>query len=183
MRWWKLPGTGDVCSESDRGEISPRTRLINGSPVLPQRSKTSAHEYRAKPGDLPGIEHVAAASVPPEPDSVAISYIDYSATRIEIGDITDVDKFLDKPLPDWVEVRWINVSNIHPYIIDQFRHHFDFHTLTAEDVLHITQRPRVEILDDHFFVVMRILQMERHESESKTSEWALDTEQLSFFSL
>jgi magnesium transporter len=161
--------------------MSNRLRLLDSALRLPGVSRISKHGHRFKPGELPGIEHIAAASESPEPGSVAISFIDYSPTQIEFGDITDLDEFLAKPIPDRVAVRWINVSNMHPYVINQFRRHFDFHTLAAEDVLHIPQRPRVEIFDDHLFMVSRMLQLVAHESEDGSKVLTLDTEQVSVF--
>jgi len=52
------------------------------------------------------IEHLLDVSVPPEFGSVSISYIDYSATKLEMGEVTDLDEFLAKPLPDWITTRW-----------------------------------------------------------------------------
>jgi magnesium transporter len=161
--------------------MNKRIRLFDSVLSLRGVSTKGKHGHRVKPGELPGIEHVAVASVPPEPGSVAISYMDYCATRIETGVITNLDEFLDRPQPDWVTVRWINVGNTHPYVINQFRQHFEFHTLTAEDVLHITQRPRVETFDDHLFVVLRMLQLVQHDAENGSKDWVLDAEQVSIF--
>ncbi|WP_392384716.1 magnesium/cobalt transporter CorA [Marinomonas primoryensis] len=134
---------------------------------------------RVTPGELPGIEHLLDVSVPPESGRVSISYIDYSATKLEMGEVTDLDKFLAKPLPDWITTRWINVSHPHPYVINQFRHHFAFHTLTAEDVMHIPQRPRVEFFDDHVFVVLRMLQLVECAPDNTSAGGVLDAEQVS----
>lgn len=160
---------------------SKRNLLRNSALRLSGLSRPGKHGRHVKPGELPGIEHIPGTLISPEVGSVAVSYIDYSATQFESGDIGDLDAFLDTPLPDWVAVRWINVSNMHPYVINQFRQHFEFHTLTAEDVLHVTQRPRVEIFDDHLFVVLRMLQLLEHSAENEAEDWQLDTEQVSIF--
>ena len=156
-------------------------RILNSMLDFPTNKRKNKHDHQSMPGELPGIEHIVAALDPPEPGSVDINYIDYCATRIESSDITNLDDFLVKPLPDWVSVRWINVINMHPYVINQFRHHFEFHTLTAEDVLHINQRPRVEMFDDHLFLVLRMLHLVEHEPEGGAKAWVLDTEQISLF--
>lgn len=164
-----------------RGTVNKGVQLLNSTLRLPGVRRTSKYVQRVTPGELPGIEHIDDILLPPRVGSVAISYVDYSATRIETGDIADLDEFLARPLPDWVMMRWLNVSNIHPYVINQFRHHFEFHTLTAEDVLHIPQRPRIEFFDDHLFVVLRMLQLVQRESSGDSIDWALDTEQVSLF--
>jgi magnesium transporter len=137
--------------------------------------------HRIKLGELPALEPLATASLAPELGAVAISYIDYGDKQIETGAITNLDEYLDRPLPDWVSVRWINVINVDPYTINQFRHHFEFHTLTAEDVLHINQRPRAEVFDDHIFVVLRMLKLSQSELDNALRDRVLDTEQVSLF--
>ncbi|MEX0964744.1 MAG: hypothetical protein WDZ52_11960 [Pseudohongiellaceae bacterium] len=144
------PGTGLCRFQSREGSASP---WFNTG------VSRSTHGRRVRPGELPGIENLEGLSIPPAVGTVSVSYIDYSVTRIEAGDITDLDAFLETPKPDWASVRWINISNTHPYIVNLSRKHFEFHTLTAEDVLHIPQRPRIEFFDDHVFVVLRMLQL------------------------
>lgn len=128
------------------------------------------------PGDMPGIEGMANVDMPPEPGTVEITCIDYSLDRMEVTSIDDMKTFLASERPEWVGVRWINVSSVHPYVVNQFKETFGFHTLAAEDVVHVPQRPRTEIYDDNIFVVMRMLQLVGNESGQ-----ALDTEQVSLF--
>lgn len=148
------------------------------------RNKKNQHQVTLV--GLPGIEHIADAYAPPKPSSIVISYTDYCTSEIETGRVSNLDEFLAMPMGDWVNVRWINISPPHPYVINQFRQHFEFHTLTAEDVLHIPQRPRVEFFDDHLFVVLRMMQLLQSDpcnvkAQSKVTTRALDTEQVSFF--
>jgi magnesium transporter len=152
-------------------------RILGSTLGLPGVSRASHH--RVTPGEVPGIEHLADIGIAPEPGTVEISFIDYSETRVESGQINDLDAFLETPRPDWVTVRWINVSNTHPYVVNLFREHFEFHTLTAEDVLHIPQRPRIEFFDDHVFVVLRMLQLMPPSETSGVG--TLSTEQVSLF--
>jgi magnesium transporter len=161
--------------------MSKRIRLLESLLSFPGITKKARHSRHVNQEELQDIEHTAETLEAPKPGHVDISFIDYSPAQIEAGAIANLDEFLDKPLPDWVAVRWINVSNMHPYVINQFRQHFEFHTLTAEDVLHITQRPRIETFDDHLFVVVRMLQLVQHEFDDGLKNLALDTEQVSLF--
>ncbi|WP_158969173.1 magnesium/cobalt transporter CorA [Paraglaciecola sp. L3A3] len=144
-------------------------------------SLADKNNHRTTPGELPGIEHIAATLVPPKPGTVIITYIDYSATRVETGEVTNLDEFLEKPLPEWVSVRWLNISKTDPYVINLFQHHFAFHTLIAEDVLHIPQRPRIEFFDDHLFVVLRMLKLVTPQDDETLDNPQLDIEQVSLF--
>lgn len=140
---------------------------------------------QTRPGDQPGIDHLPEIDVTPPAGAVSIGCIDYSDERIETYQVEDLDAFLDAPVPDWLTVRWVNVSGVHPYTVNRFRERFDFHTLAAEDVLHVPQRPKVEIYDDHVFVIVRMLQLIESGSldseETASGSSMLDTEQVSMF--
>lgn len=108
-----------------------------------------------KPGAPAGIENAALSDTPPEEGAVVITCTDYCPNRIESVTVQDLDAFLKTSKPDWANVRWINVDGLHPYVIRQIQGAFKFHTLVAEDVLHVPQRPRVEEFENHVFTVMR----------------------------
>ena len=167
---------GTVLVKADHGG-----KLLASALGLSGVSRFHRHKRRGMPGEKPGISHIADVLIPPEPGSVEITYTDYSKTRIESGVIADLSEFLAQPMPDWVQVRWLNVSNSHAHTINLFREHFQFHTLNAEDVLHNPQRPRIESFDDHLFVVMRMLQLVQSKSRTALSEQTLDSEQVSLF--
>lgn len=161
------------------GTVGRGVDLLGSTLSLPGLQR---REMRAAPGEqAPGIENVPDVNLPPEPGTISISYIDYSDERLESGTVDDLNDFLSIERGNWVSVRWVNVSGLHPYIIKQFRDHYGFHTLTAEDVLHFPQRPRIEFFDDHVYVVSRMLQMLKSDSSDPSSPAALDTEQVSMF--
>lgn len=128
-------------------------------------------EVEHNAGDSPGIEYMEGVDVPP-PKPIQIRCIDYSATRIETTDITDLVTFLKQPRPDWAVVRWIDVDELHPYVINQFRKAYGYHTLAAEDAMHTGQRPRVEQYGDSLYIVVRMFMLR---------DGALTSEQVSFF--
>lgn len=170
-----------------------RVRVLNGS-VSKQSAKhqrattgishvtaSKKHKRKVVPGQLAGIEHIGDIMTPPAIGSVDITYTDYSEAQIKTGDISDIEAFLKVPQPDWVKVRWLNVSNTHPYVVRLFQQHFGFHTLTAEDVLHVPQRPRIEFFDDHLFVVLRMLTLGNDTKEDDLINPTLNIEQVSLF--
>jgi magnesium transporter len=69
-------------------------------------------------------------------------------------------------------VRWINVDGLHPWVIDQLRQRYNFHTLAAEDVLRVPQRPKIEEYENCMFIVIRMIQLE---------EGRIRSEQVSLF--
>jgi magnesium transporter len=42
-------------------------------------------------------------------------------------------------------------------VVNRLREHFHLHTLAAEDVLRVPQRPKLEEYEDHLFIVLRML--------------------------
>nr|WP_231620053.1 magnesium/cobalt transporter CorA [Pseudoalteromonas sp. NGC95] len=137
--------------------------------------KSRKHKYNTISGPSPKVEYVAGVLAPTRSNNAVIRYIDYSASRIEAKEVSDIDEFLKTPQPEWATVRWIHVSNTDSYIVGLLQHHFAFHTLTAEDILHVPQRPRIEFFDDHLFVVLSMLKLETHEPNNTI----LDIEQVS----
>lgn len=108
------------------------------------------------PGAPAGIDHFDGVHERPEPGTVRIRVIDLSEARVETSWVDDVDTFLAAPRPDWVKLRWIDVDGLHPYVVSRLQKALGFHTLAAEDVLHVPQRPRVDAYSDHLFIVARM---------------------------
>jgi len=129
---------------------------------------------RRKAGAPPGIEQMPDIHTPPEPGKIIITCWDYGPDRSESKRIRvrDLKEFWAEPRPDWAAVRWINIDGLNPYVVREFKEHYDLHTLAAEDVLHVPQRPKVEPYEGNVFTVARMVM---------TYEQQLRTEQISFF--
>jgi magnesium transporter len=112
-----------------------------------------------RPGESPGIDHMAGIDVAPDPQSVRVRWCDFSAQRIEWHEDT-VDGFHAAKRPEWAEHRWINIDGLHPYAVNLLRHKYHFHTLAAEDVMRTSQRPKVETFDNYLFTVVRMMRLE-----------------------
>lgn len=140
--------------------------------VIPSsmRAPPPLHAFRA--GAVPGIESFPERTSPPPPGDVAITCIDYGPERVDVRVVDDLETFLSAPRPATSKVRWINVDGLHPYVVDRLRLAYGFHSLSAEDVLHRRERPRVERHPDHLFVIASMLQR---------FDGALVTRQVSFF--
>jgi magnesium transporter len=118
------------------------------------------HRHRkSKPGTAPGIERLTASG-PPEADTSAdIECIDYSSTRIESTRFTGTAAFFAAQRPDWAANRWINVNGLTPGLVHAFQQRLGIHTLAAEDILSVPQRPKVESYPEHLFVVARMVRL------------------------
>ncbi len=133
-----------------------RWLISNLSATNPFASQTAP---KASPGASPGIEYMAGIDEPPDPAAVRVYWVDYNEERIEWHQGT-ADEFHASKRPDWSKARWVNVDGLHPYVVNQLRKKYKFHTLTAEDVLRTSQRPKVEFHDSHVFAVVRMMRLE-----------------------
>ncbi|MEL7499849.1 MAG: magnesium/cobalt transporter CorA [Planctomycetota bacterium] len=118
-----------------------------------------------EPGSIPG-EIVPAANA----EASKIDLIAYSPINIsEQGDllINQVDEFSNGH-----PVTWINISGHGD--VDLFRQladRFGLHRLALEDVVNTHQRPKIEMYEDHLFIVLRMVSLGAQ----------LDQEQVSLF--
>ncbi len=126
----------------------------------------------SQPGSPAGIEHFDPTSSEPSAGEVLLVRVDYSPTQMHSESSEAWARLLGEQAPLESDVRWWDVRGLHPRVVEGFRDRYGFHTLAAEDVLVIPQRPRVESYDGHLFVVARLV---------KLREGRVEAEQISFF--
>jgi magnesium transporter len=118
-----------------------------------RRSNSPAAAPVPEPGAAPGIEHYLKHDHP----EVAVSFtcIDYGPDVLEVCHFETVDDLLSNARPQGSTVRWINVNGLSPKVVDRICRNHHVHTLAAEDVLNVSQRPKLEIFADHLLVIVR----------------------------
>ncbi len=97
------------------------------------------------PGTAPGIELDEITRLPGGKEPVHITCTDYNPSQFVVQEISDLEEFVGKHRPEWSVVRWIcmdGLSDMHA--IHALATKYDLHPLTIEDLLHITQRPKIE---------------------------------------
>jgi magnesium transporter len=114
---------------------------------------------RNRPGTAPGIERVPEIHAPPDAGAVHLQCIDFGPDLYQARAIDDLATFLATERPRACAVRWINIDGLHPYVVERLRQHYGFHTLAAEDVLHVHQRPKLDPYGDHLFMICRMVQL------------------------
>ncbi len=137
----------------------PRDRAAGAIARAVTRRLAHLHTPRrpkAPPGSTPGIESIANLDDPPAAGSVFIRCIDYGPDLIVESEPATVDALLAAPRPSGAAVRWLNVDGLHPHVANRLRQKYHFHTLAAEDVLRVPQRPKVEEFEGHLFIVARM---------------------------
>jgi len=168
----KTIGFARDTAASALGAIGQAGRAI-GSGLFPSLvEKPEAGSHAKTPGAAPGIENIPDIDVAPESGSIGITCVDLGVGRTESRSCPDLAALLAEERPAWSRTRWINVDGLHPYVVNQFKERFGFHTLAAEDVLTTPQRPKMESHGEHLFVIARML---------TCVDGRLGNEQVSFF--
>ncbi len=105
-------------------------------------------------------------------EPLRISVIDYDLETL--SEIEDATTESCVALKDTGTASWINVTGLNDTAaIGRIGSEFGIHPLVLEDILHTTQRPKLEDLGDYLFLVVRMLYLEPTTNE-------LHSEQISF---
>ena len=130
-------------------------QFVGAGLTLPGLHAARVRAPRSAPGTTPGIESMLQASAPPAAGEVSIQVMDFGPDKAERTEVGELSQWLVSPRPAWSAVRWVNVNGLNPHVVNQLREHYHFHTLAAEDVLRVPQRPKIETFDGHLFLVTR----------------------------
>nr|WP_321497908.1 magnesium/cobalt transporter CorA [uncultured Methanolobus sp.] len=85
-----------------------------------------------------------------------ITIIDYDKDNYQERVVENVEECF--PFKDYPTVTWINVDGIHQVdIIEKLGTHFGLHPLVMEDIVHTTQRPKMEDYDSYIYIVLKML--------------------------
>ncbi len=141
---------------------------------LPRRRASRHRGAARRPGTPAGIESQDGRHEPPPLGAVRVRCTDYGPELLHSFEVEDLAAFLASQPPEGCTVRWVDVEGVHPYMVEQLRAAYGLHTLAAEDVLHVPQRPKANLYDDQIFAVTDVLTLE---------DGALVTEQVSLFLL
>lgn len=149
---------GGQISSLGKSMISPLGNLLH--------TKVPASKISASPG----IENAHGVNEAPELGTVVLEIIDYGETEFQRNSFDTVQELIAYPRPEWARSRWINIEGLHPYVINELRKNFNFHTLAAEDALNTNQRAKLELFENHSLIIMRMCRL---------LEGALSSEQVS----
>lgn len=108
---------------------------------------------RTSPGTAPGtlVAH-------PQADTSIISVISYGPDDVEEMRAEDIDSAL--AMVKKRAVTWIDIDGLGDvFALQKIGERFGFHSLALEDVLNTHQRPKIEVHDNHVFIVMRTVSM------------------------
>lgn len=100
-----------------------------------------------------------------------LTIIDYDADRINKVEIKEIEEAF--PFKDTPTVTWLNIDGLHDVsLLQKIGAHYNIHPLILEDILNTDQYPKIEILDDFIFIVLKMISFNNGQQQ-------LDIEQLS----
>jgi magnesium transporter len=103
---------------------------------------------------------------------VTLSVVDYNPDEFIMKDLQKVEEvaaFRDSP-----PVTWLNVIGLQDVqVLEKLGEIFNLHPLILEDILNTDQRPKVEIYDDHIFIVLKILSYDKNIREISSEQVSL----------
>jgi magnesium transporter len=142
--------------------------------------KVLRQHQKSEPGEAPGVEHDEIVKLGGGKGPVTITCTDYCPTEMKVLEISDLDDFLAGHRPEWSAVRWINVAGLSDMrAIHALATKYELHPLAVEDLLHTSQRPKVETYGGEDSDVRARLFLIIHSLEVK--EEKLHSEQISLF--
>jgi magnesium transporter len=117
-------------------------------------------------GLTPGtLVHVGERKI----EKVRIRIIDYDETQLEEKEAKTVEEcfpFKDKPT-----ITWINIDGLHDVeVIEKIGKQFDLHPLVLEDIVNTGQRPKLEDMGNHIFVVLKMLYYDKEKNELEAEQ-------------
>ncbi|MFD0990953.1 magnesium/cobalt transporter CorA [Mariniflexile jejuense] len=92
-----------------------------------------------------------------------IEAFDYNVERCNEKELTTIEEAFNFKGSD--SVTWININGLnHVEEIEKLGNHFNLHPLVLEDIVSISQRPKIDEHEDYLFVVVKMLYHANDES-------------------
>lgn len=124
---------------------------------------------RNKPGTSPGLLTFIGEKKSEETLITSISYNDSFVDEKSHDSVADAIGTIGDS-----HISWINIDGLHDVsIIETIGTHLGIHPLVLEDIVHTTQRPKVEIYDDHIYVVMKMITFGERSNEAEVEQVSL----------
>lgn len=150
-----------------------RKRIKNAASVINGHFSRKHHKpaRRKPPGEVPGTAiHTGVQQL----EDVLMTVHDFDAKHFKSVNIKKIEKsepYLDDPSNTWIQVRGLHDIEKLRTVWD----YFNLHPLVQEDVVSVSQRPKVEPYEDAVFVVLRVVTHQH----SKDKGSSLKNEQVS----
>lgn len=89
-------------------------------------------------------------------EPVRITVVDYDETHLHEEEVQTVEACL--PFTDTTTVTWIHIEGVHDtQIMEELGKYFGVNSLVLEDMMSPTQFPKIEVYEDHAFIILKNL--------------------------
>ncbi|MFV0565333.1 MAG: magnesium/cobalt transporter CorA [Flavobacteriaceae bacterium] len=123
-------------------------------------AKRKTKKYQKKIGQVPGT---AIYTGNRESKQLFIEVFEYNPEQCQVEEFYKVEDVFDFKLTNCVS--WININGLnHVGAIEKLGAHFDLHPLVLEDIVNISQRPKIDEYDDNIFLVLKMLYYDNDEN-------------------
>ena len=139
-----IPKTGKMITRETKKQLKRVGRILN--PL--QKPIRKAKKVGLSPGTL-------IYTGEKKKDEVKITLFDYKEDYMTEKNLNSIEETFAYKESD--RTSWINIDGLHEVnIIENLGKQFDIHPLVLEDILHTSQRPKVEDYENYFFIVVRM---------------------------
>ncbi len=150
----------------DRGNLfrNPMDLMAGiGSRLQKEMGRRKDSRRRRKVGMAPGVMmHVGERKM----DRVRITVTDYGPELLETKEISSLGELSQQSAGS---VRWISVSGLHDTdLMGELSRQFEIHPLLMEDILNPDQRPKMDVMENVLFLVLRRVRFESGDLQSET---------------
>jgi magnesium transporter len=123
-------------------------------------AKKRNKKYQKKIGQVPGTAIYTGNKASKE---LFIEIFDYNTEQFLEKQLNNAEETFDFKLNNCVS--WININGLnHVESIEKLGSHFGLHPLVLEDIVNISQRPKIDEYEDYLFLVLKMLYYDKDEN-------------------
>tara|TARA_R110002049_G_scaffold175107_1_gene342422 strand:- start:15546 stop:16625 length:1080 start_codon:yes stop_codon:yes gene_type:complete len=124
------------------------------------KKKTRTSKYEKKLGTRPGSIIYTGNK---ETQKLFIETFDFTLETLQENQFQNVEDLFQYKSSK--SITWVNINGLnHVDAIEKLGEHYALHPLTLEDIVNISQRPKIEEYDGYLFVVLKMLYYDTDEN-------------------
>ncbi|WP_142783263.1 magnesium/cobalt transporter CorA [Changchengzhania lutea] len=115
--------------------------------------KKRTDTYKKKLGQIPGSIIYTGKKLEQQ---LFIEAFDFNKEQCIVKQLSSIEEGFEFKLSN--SITWLNINGLnHVDQIEKIGEHYELHPLVLEDIVNISQRPKIDDYDDYMFVVLKML--------------------------
>ncbi len=123
-------------------------------------AKNRSNNYKKKAGQAPGTLIYTGKKKTQKLFIESFDYDENQYTENQLSNIEEAFEFKHSNSKTWINLNGLN----HVNDIEKLGKHYSLHPLVLEDVVNISQRPKIDEYEDYLFVVLKMLYYDENEN-------------------